>query len=126
MNNIKINFNSYIFFGLNRNRHFLQAPECECGCGQPAYLILKDHDAVGEFCSTVLFSYDCPDSAIFAIFNDGHYEAFVKEYDEDREQYVVSNIRCDDKDSFAELDGMYRLCCYNIIIEEQPGQWMIQ
>lgn len=118
-----IYINNYPMYGLNRYRSFMAAPECECGCGERGYMLLSDHEAVAEFCVTVLSEHECPDSAVFAVFNDGHYEAFVKTSDEKEK---IIDIGSNDLHMFSEIDGQFRLCCYNLIIEEKPGQWMIQ
>ena len=118
--------NSYPMYGLNHNRSFMTAPKCECGCGQPAWLILKEHEDVAEFCVSVLSEHECPESAVFAVFNDGHYEAFVKHWDEEDENFHVLDVSSDDMHMFADIDGEFRLCCYNLITEHEDGQWMIE
>lgn len=115
-------------YGLNRYRSFLRAPKCECGCGQPAYLVLKTDKDVGEFCCAMLFKHECPDSAIFAVYNDGRYQAFIKDWNEEKGKFRVTCVQSKDRDPhiFAKLDGEFRFCCYNLIIEEKPEQWIIQ
>lgn len=118
--NFKINL--YPMYGLNRNRSFLQAQVCDCGCKKPMYLQLKTKEDVKNFCFNVLREYDCSLSGIFAVFDSGIYMAVWKQYDEELEDMTES----DDMHMFSEIDGKFRLCCYNLIIEERPGEWMIQ
>ena len=122
--NFKIN--NYPMYGLNHNRSFLKAPLCECGCGQPAHLLLKTDEDVTEFCKSALFMYECPDSAIFVVFNDGRMKAYIKLLLDDEVQVIELESADNDTHMFAELDGEFRFYCYNLIIEVEPGLWDIQ
>ena len=130
MKTIQPNFkiNNYPMYGLNRYRSFMKAPTCECGCGQPAMTVLPTDDDVGDFCATMLYEHQCPESAIFAVFHDGRLRAYIKTWDEESGEYVAICVESIDKDihMFSKLDGEYRFCCYNLIIEQEPGLWMIQ
>lgn len=122
----KYKINNYPMYGLNHNRSFMKAPVCDCGCGQPMHTVLETKDEVREFCMSTLNEYDCPESGIFAVFLDGTYMAVWKAYDHEREEMTFLVAEGNDTHFFSEIDGEFRLCCYNLIIEEDPGQWMIQ
>ena len=118
--------NNYPMYGLNHNRRFLKPVMCECGCGQPAYMVLKTDDDVKEFCCAMLQEYDCPRSVIFAVFNDGRNLVTWKEVDEDDKTVEILSCESDDIHMFSDLDGEMRFCCYSLIMEEDDGLWMIQ
>lgn len=119
--------NNYAMYGLNRYRSFLTAPICDCGCGEPTSIILKTDDDVGQFCVEVLNRHECPNSAIFAVFHDGRMRAYVKEWDEKSGEFAADCYEGGNTTHmFSKLDGEFRFCCYNLIIEREPGQWMIE
>ena len=115
-----IYYNPYPMYGLNKYRSFLKAPICDCGCEKPGYIVLDTEKDVEDFCCSVLSEHECPDSAIFAVFHDGKHMAVFK----DDETFL--KIDDDNSHLFAKLDGDLRFCCYNLIIEEKPGMWMIR
>lgn len=111
-------YNNFITFGLNRHRNFLNAPHNE------GIDLFTDED-VQDFCCTILANYDCPESAVFVVFQDGRFEAFWKTFDEEGELCIA---RCESKNMhmFSEIDGEIRFCCYGLIIEQPNGMWKIQ
>lgn len=116
--------NNYPMYGLNRYRSFLHAPMHE---NEPLYMELTTDDDVTNFCIDVLSRYECPDSAIFAVFNDGRQKIYVKNSPDNDEAAYISELEGDnDIHFFSEFDGQFRLCCYNLIIEHEPGMWMIE
>ena len=117
-----IYYNVYPMYGLNKNRSFLEVPVCECGCGNPMHLVLKTKKDVEEFCCAMLEDHGCPESAIFAVFKNGKHMAIFRTCDEEKFLKGESS----DPQFFAKLDGEARFCCYNLIIEEKPGLWMIR
>lgn len=119
----KIQINNYAMYGLNHNRAFMTAPLCECGCGEPALLMLKTKEDVFNFCGSVLSEYDCEMPAIFMVFNDGTYAAAILDDENEEQLYIVTSP---DMHLFSELDGELRFCCYNLITEREPGMWMIE
>lgn len=114
----KIIFNNFILYGLNRERNFLQGK-----VGIP--LLLESKSEVEDFCATLLHTYQCPESGMFAVFQDGTYWAIAKCFDEDgREKYVIAEDN--DMHFFSEFDADMRLCCYGMICEIKEGWWKIQ
>lgn len=116
-------YNCYPMYGLNKYRSFLKAPE---NSKHPMYIRMDDEEEVMDLCCAILEDYECPDSAIFVVFQNGKYVAVFKEYDEDEDVMTFLKAEGDDIHFFSELDGELRFCCYNLIVEEKPGMWMIR
>ena len=57
--------------GLDSENNFLQAPICECGCGEYAGLVLETDDDVCSFMHTMLEEHDCEHCGIFAFNQNG-------------------------------------------------------
>lgn len=68
--NIKPFKTTFAYYGLDKDKNFLQAPICECGCGNYMDIILNDDDDVGEFMHVMLDEYECNYCAIFAVKRD--------------------------------------------------------
>lgn len=119
-------YNCYPMYGLNKYRSFLEAPKCECGCKSPMHILLKTEEDVDEFCYAMLTEHDCPNSAIFSVFSDETFMSIWRYYDEDEDTDRFYKVKSDDPHMFAEIDGEFRFCCYNLIVEDRPGEWMIR
>jgi len=124
----KVYFNNFATYGLNNKRNFLKPPMCECGCGNKMYIVLESENDLWDFMSFILMEHECSQCAIFAVKFDGNCYAAIKSLDENEEQQVnilQSQIK-NDMHMFSEIDGELTLHCYGLLIEEQPGNWMIQ
>lgn len=60
---------TFAYYGLDKHLNFLQAPICECGCGQYMNVILKDGDVYGIM-HELLEEHDCDYCAIFTVKRD--------------------------------------------------------
>lgn len=114
-----IYINNYPLYGLNQYRKFLKAPDRE------SRLRLETKKDVTEFCCSVLEQYPCPDSAIFAAFNDNTYLAVWKEVNDEDDSITLYSAEGSNSHFFSALDGEHRFCCYNLILEENDGEWII-
>lgn len=56
--------------GLDIDNNILQAPICECGCGNYMDLMLEDDQEVADFMYSMLSDSDCKYCAIFALMKD--------------------------------------------------------
>lgn len=124
----KITINNFILYGLNRNRNFLSAPICDCGCEEKMCIQLEDQNEVDEFCMEMLSEHRCSESMIFCVYYDGTMRAVItSDYDEDEDEMLFAVVTAKDRDMhfFADLDGDLRPCCYGLICEILPGQWKI-
>ena len=116
--------NNFILYGLNRKRNFLKCPSNDCGEKVP-FVFEEDSDLFHSM-AYLLYQHECPESAIFAVGLNNEFYAAVKMYDEEADEEVVQIIHSDDMHMFADLDGDLRLCCYALLIEVEPGHWMVQ
>ena len=58
---IKYKFRNEYFaaYGLNKFKNFLNAPICECGCGNKTHILLKDDEALLNLTGQLLSEHDC-------------------------------------------------------------------
>ena len=71
-------------YGLDKDKNFLCAPVCECGCGEKAVLLL-DNQNLFSFMFNVLMENECNHCAIFAHAFDGNMYAALKVENKDDE-----------------------------------------
>lgn len=126
MNN-QIFIDHYIMYGLNRNRSFIQyMPMYE----EQDYLYMPSKEDIESFSAKILKAHDCENCALFYVFKDGTYGAYMKTVCDmtllDEEKVLQKFAICtldpsDDHHFFAQLDGMYRFCCYSLLIETDNG-----
>ena len=121
-----VTINNFAAYGLNRRRNFMTSPKC--GCGGKAVVCLDDIEEVKEFCKDMLMEHGCPEAAIFCVFKNGTYAAVVKQPDDLEEgQSVLLAIKpTKDRELFSDVDAEFRLCCYGMITEVNPGEWNIE
>lgn len=121
-----ITINNFAAYGLNRKRNFLQPPKCDCE--HDAFLCLRDEEDVRDFCTDMLMEHTCPEAAVFCSFKDGRYMAVVKQPDElDEGQSILFAIKpAKDREMFSDIDSEFRLCCYGMITEVNPGEWRVE
>ena len=53
-------------YGLDKDKNFLCAPVCECGCGEKGVLLINDRKELFGFMHNVLMENECNHCAIFA------------------------------------------------------------
>ena len=133
---IKYKFRNEYFaaYGLNKFKNFLNAPICECGCGNKTHILLKDDEALLNLTGQLLSEHDCENCAIFAHSYDNKLYATVKclEFDEEDDDYedgeVVIRLLGTTDDNltfFQELDAEFGFHCYGLMIETKKGEWKI-
>lgn len=123
---IKFRIENFSAYGLNKYRNFMTAPECECGCGGDAHLILESNDDLFGFISAVLDDYDWDGmSAIFAIDYDGAMYVGVRDPDSEDDGIEIMGIPDLDMEFFAEVDADYCFDRYGLIIEVEPNEWKV-
>lgn len=129
----KIRLKSFEAYGLNNFRNFLCAPECDCGCGKKASLVLENIEDMFGFANEMLAEHDCNQCAIFAYAYNDEMFAIVKlddieGYDSnDPEEYPIKflGIKETDMEFFKEIDAEFGLHCYGLIIQNSDGNWEI-
>ena len=88
-------------YGLDKNKNFLQAPLCECGCGEKMSLVLEDIKDLFQFMNVMLIENETDDPVLFF------------------------QIKESDLGFFREWDDELELHCYGLIIETRKGLWKI-
>lgn len=126
----KIKVNEFAMRGLNKYRNFLNAPECECGCGGKAMPIFDTQEELMNFCAGVLFNNGCSHAAVFLVHKNGNQEIVLTMpgYDEEADCEYIENIGSfidNDADAFAKFDGEVGLHCYGMLIEKDDNCWEI-
>lgn len=112
-------------YGLDKNKNFLQAPLCECGCGEKASLVLEDIKELFQFMNAMLMENDCNHCAIFAYAFDGCMYAALKVENETDDPVLFFQIQESDLGFFREWDDELGLHCYGLIIETRKRLWKI-
>ena len=135
MNNKLMNYkfrNEYFAaYGLNKFRNFLVSPECECGCGEKTSLLLDVQEDLFGFFDSMLSESDCEQCGIFAYGLDGQLYAGLKylvlDEDVDKEEIKTTVLVTTEEnlDFFQEIDAIFNLHCYGLIIETKLGEWKI-
>ena len=112
-------------YGLDKNKNFLQAPLCECGCGEKMSLVLEDIKDLFQFMSMMLMENDCNHCGIFAYAFDGSMYTALKIENETDDPVLFFQIKESDLGFFREWDDELELYCYGLIIETRKGLWKI-
>lgn len=123
--NIKYRAEWFAAYGLDVEKNFLQAPVCECGCGEKAVLLLDDIKELFHFMYDVLMEYECEHCAIFAHSFDGNKYAAIKTDNDTDEPVLFFGVDEDYIDFFKEWDEELGLCCYGLLIEVNKGEWKV-
>ena len=112
-------------YGLDKNKNFLQAPLCECGCGEKMSLVLETNKDLFQFMNAMLIENDCNPCGIFAYAFDGSMYAALKVENETDDPVLFFQIKESDLGFFREWDDELELHCYGLLIETRKGLWKI-
>ena len=112
-------------YGLDKNKNFLQAPLCECGCGEKMSLVLETNKDLFQFMYAMLMESDCNHCGIFAYAFDGSMYTALKIENKTDDSVLFFQIKESDLGFFREWDDELELHCYGLIIETQRGLWKI-
>jgi hypothetical protein len=110
--------------GLDPEWNFMQAPECECGCGEKCSICLKNDDEALSFCKTMVYeNNECNKCTVFAITKENMLLGAIKQDDDiycfkskDPIKYMS-----DIGEIFDELE----LHCYGLIVWNGEGLYRI-
>ena len=122
---IKFRLEWFGAYGLDKNKNFLQAPLCECGCGEKTSLVLETKEDLFQFMNVMLMENDCNHCAIFAHAFDGSMYATLKVENESGDPVLLFKVEESDLGFFKEWDNELDLHCYGLIIETKNGLWKI-
>lgn len=123
------NFDNITFdmCGLDKDKNFLQAPLCECGCGNYMDLCAYD-DEIDDLCKSMLAMNDSDYCGIFAITSRNSCLFFVKTYDDEEEDVVIGTFEKETLDDYKELgwiENQLHLDCYGLLVYRKPGSYRI-
>ena len=110
--------------GLDPEWNFMQAPECECGCGEKCSIYLKNDDETLSFCKTMVYENNkCNKCAVFAITKENILLGAIKQ---DADVYCFKSkdpikYMGDIGEIFDELE----LHCYGLIVWNGEGLYRI-
>ena len=111
-------------YGLDKDKNFMQAPTCECGCGEKCVLLINDHKELFGFMYNVLMENECNHCAIFAYAFDGNMYAALKVENKDDEPVMFFEQK-GNMNFFKDWDDIVEFHCYGLIIETKRGEWKI-
>ena len=116
--------NEYAMYGLNKYRSFLEAPMCDCGCGEKMLLQIKQQEELFAFCQEELEDYDIDNCAIFIVKKNG--ELLIAYHESNKNKGIkIHGIKTPDMRFFAIFDAEKRLDSYSLLIEEEEGGYRI-
>ena len=124
MGKIKFRIESFNAYGLDNKKNFMQAPTCECGCGEKASILLRDTKELFQFMFDVLMENECNHCAIFAHAFDGNMYAALKVENKDDEPVMFFEQK-GNMNFFKDWDDIVEFHCYGLIIETKRGEWKI-
>lgn len=87
---------------LDQEYNILEAPECDCGCGEKAKLCLYDDEDVKDFCKGMAEDNDCDHCTVFAINEENYLIATIRDEDD---IYVVQTKEPIFYNCFESLQG---------------------
>ena len=108
--------------GLDIDCNILQAPLCDCGCGNYMDICINNYQELADFMYTMLEEQECNYCAIFALLKDNALMFGSKIYDD---MYV---IRLQHKnnglniDMVKELQDEFEFHCYGLLEENKDGK----
>lgn len=120
-----INMFTFAKCGLDIHRNFLQAPECQCGCGAKCLLLMKDRQDVVDTCASLLCDMDCLQCGIFVIMKNGDIILTYRDGDELRSLTATLPVGNCDFASIGSFAVELKLHLYGLMVEENPGEYLI-
>lgn len=108
---------------LNIDRNFLQAPDCECGCGGKMNVVLRDQDEIVTFCGQMCYDNDCEQCAVFAVTDENKLIAAIKLGGEI--EAIQSRVPLKDYKEIGKLAVGFDLHCYGLIVQSSHDSYRI-
>ena len=113
--------------GLDVEKNFLQAPLCECGCGNYLDICAYD-DEIADICGNFAEINDCEHCGVFAITSKNDCVFALKMFDEENEEIVITIYRKDgitDYRNIGYIADELELHCYGLLVCKKPGLYRI-
>lgn len=110
--------------GLDPEWNFMQAPECECGCGEKCSICLKNDDETLSFCKTMVYeNNECNKCAVFAITRENVLLGAIKQ--DDDIYCFASKDPIEYMSDIGEIFNELGLHCYGLIVWNSEGLYRI-
>lgn len=122
---IKVRLEWFAAYGLDKNKNLLQAPVCECGCGEKCHVLLNTKDDLFGFMTNMLIENDCNHCAMFAHTYDGKMYIAIKTDDNPDDSVTLYGIDKLDMEFFKKWNDKFDFHCYGLVVESKPGEWKI-
>lgn len=113
--------------GLNIEKNFLQAPLCECGCGNYADICAYD-DEIANVCENLVEINNCNYCGVFAITSNNNCIFAIKMFDECEGDVVVDlfqKYEITDYKDIGKIADELELHCYGLLVCKEPGLYRI-
>lgn len=112
---------------LDKEKNFLQAPICECGCGGYMDICAYD-DEISDICEQIVEANDCNHCGIFAITSRNNCIFALKMYDDEVDEVVINAFQkyaIDDYGDIGKIANELELHCYGLLVCKKPGLYRI-
>lgn len=126
MNNIKFIVRRVTFSdcGLDIENNILQAPICDCGCGNYMNVILEDDQEVADFIGGTLEEIDCNWFALFVLLQDN---SLMFGFKTDEDEIKIMKLKSKDEneiniDIVRDLHSFYDFHCYGLMEQEKDKE----
>lgn len=116
--------------GLDIENNILNAPICECGCGNYMNICLEDKQDATDFCYSILDDeedlIDCDHCAVFIMFKDNSVIMGCKTEDAGVQVFELIDEECGlGIDIVRELQYGFQFHCYGLLEEIRDGSFRI-
>ena len=110
--------------GLDRRNNMLQAPICQCGCGNYMNLVLKTKQDLYDFMGIMLEDYECHHCAIFTLLKDGNAAMAIK-LEDGIKIYVAEKNGISAKKVIAEINENFQFHHYGLLEQVDEESYRI-
>lgn len=112
---------------LDKEKNFLQAPICECGCGGYMDICAYD-DEIADICEQLVEVNDCNHCGVFAITSRNNCVFVLKMYDDETDEVVINAFQkyaISDYGDIGKIANELELHCYGLLVCKKPGLYRI-
>lgn len=124
-NIIKMRIKCFEGYGLDKDKNFLKAPVCECGCGEKAQAVLANEEELFGFMYNLLLLEECGICAVFAHGYDDKMYAAIKADHEDGKPVKVLCSAQTNMNFFKDLNEAYEFHRYGLMVQRHDDKWDI-
>lgn len=117
----KIMHTTFRSCGLEKQKNFLEAPMCPCGCGNYVNLVAKTKRELYDFIGATLHEYDCHYCAIFVLCKDGSAVMGVKQED----GITIYGIKENARREIADIEREFNFHCYGLLEQVDADSYKI-